>query len=97
MASRSRVFVGTFFSTFSAYITRLRGYASVKERHPGYLTGGLQNTYFLPAKWKKEMSIYQAIHKPLYGRDFPVAWRDIDRLELPNSQIQNNHVLNNIF
>jgi len=82
VASRGRIFIGTFFSTFSAYISRLRGYYSVKEMHDGHMTGALQNTYFLPAKWKKEMSLYQAIHKPLYGRDFPVAWRDIDRLEL---------------
>ncbi len=84
MASRGRIFVGTFFSTFSAYITRLRGYYNVKERQDGYLTGGLQNTYFLPAKWKNEMRLYQAVHSPLFGRDFPVAWRDIDRVELPS-------------
>ncbi len=57
----------------------------VKELHHGYMTGGLQNTYYLPSKWKKEFRLYQAVHKPLFGRDFPVAWRDIDRLELPTS------------
>lgn len=82
VASRGRVFFGTFFSTFSAYIARLRGYWSVKEKHEGYMTGALQNTYFLPARYKKEMRLYQAIHKPLY-QEFPAAWRDIDRLELP--------------
>jgi len=83
VASRSRLFFGTFFSTFSAYVTRLRGYYSVLEKQEGYRTGSLRNSYFLPTKWKKEMHLYQAIHKPLYGRDFPVAWRDIDRLDLP--------------
>jgi hypothetical protein len=58
---------------------------SVKELHAGYMAGVLQNTYFLPSKWKKEFRLYQAVHKPLFGRDFPVAWRDIDRLELPTS------------
>mmetsp|Transcript_38251 Transcript_38251/g.82390 ORF Transcript_38251/g.82390 Transcript_38251/m.82390 type:complete len:921 (-) Transcript_38251:426-3188(-) len=84
VASRGRVFIGTFYSTFSAYIARLRGYYSVKEMHQGHMKGGLRNTYFLPSKYKKEMQLYQAVHEPIYGRDFPVAWRDIDRLELPN-------------
>lgn len=91
VASRGRIFIGTFFSTFSAYIARLRGYYSVKEMHAR--DGGLRNTFFLPGKWKKEMHLYQAIHKPLYGRDFPVAWRDIDRLDLP--VLHTNKLINN--
>lgn len=79
VCSRSRVFVGTYYSTFSAYIVRLRGYYSVKESQPGYMSGALHNTYYLPAKWKKEMTIYQALHAPFYAREFPLAWRDIDR------------------
>ena len=79
VASRAKVFVGTFYSTFSAYITRLRGYYSVKEKQDGYMTGNLPNTYFLPLKYKKETSLYQAVHEPLFARAFPVAWRDIDR------------------
>lgn len=58
---------------------------SVKELRVGYMTGALQNTYLLPIKWKKEYQLYQAVHKPLFGREFPIAWRDIDRLELPTS------------
>lgn len=78
VASRARVFYGTYYSTFSAYIVRLRGYYSVKENQPG-MSGTLQNTYFLPAQWKNEMTTYQAIHVPFYAREFPIAWRDIDR------------------
>jgi hypothetical protein len=78
VASRSRVFFGTYYSSFSAYIARLRGYYSVKENQPGYVSGALQNTYYLPTQWKKEMSIYQAVHVPFYAREFPLAWRDID-------------------
>ena len=81
VASRSRVFFGTYFSSFSAYIGRLRGYYSVKENQSGYMSGKLQNTYFLPTKWKKEMTIYQAVHAPYFAREFPIAWRDIDRLQ----------------
>jgi len=80
VASRSRVFFGTYYSSFSAYIARLRGYYSVKENQPGHTSGALQNTYYLPSKWKREMSIYQAVHVPFYAREFPIAWRDIDKL-----------------
>jgi len=83
VASRSRVFVGTFYSTFSSYVGRLRGYYSVKEKQDGYTTGGLLNTYYLPGKFKREMRLYKAIQMPFYARDYPTAWRDIDRLELP--------------
>ena len=88
VASRAKVFVGTYYSTFSAYISRLRGYYSVKEKQEGFMTGSLPNTYFLPSEYKREMSLYQAVHEPLFARAFQVAWRDIDRLELPpdNSQ-----------
>ena len=89
VASRGHLFFRTFFSTFSAYIARLRGYYSVKEMQSGYLDGGLKNTFLLPAKWEKEMHLYQAIHKPLFSRDFPVAWRGIDRLELPSAYKKN--------
>ncbi|KAL9188523.1 hypothetical protein ACHAXT_006901 [Thalassiosira profunda] len=84
VASRGRIFFGTFYSTFSAFIMRLRGYYSVKERHDGHMTGVLLNSFYFGEEWKREMKLYQAIHKPLFGRDFPVAWRDIDRLELPS-------------
>lgn len=92
VASRGRIFIGTFYSTFSAYISRLRGYYTVKETHD--TSGSLKTTLFLPAKYKKEMRHYQALHEPLFGREFPIAWRDIDRLELPSSQLI---TLNNIF
>ena len=88
VASRGHVFIGTHLSTFSSYIARLRGYYGAKELQDGYMTGGLQNTYLLPSKWKKEFRLYQAVHKPFFGRDFPIAWRDIDRLDLPTSSLQ---------
>ncbi len=79
VASRSRVFFGSYKSTFSAYIVRLRGYYAVKENQPGYMSGALQNTYYLPEQWKNDMSIYQAVHAPFFAREFPIAWRDIDK------------------
>ena len=45
VASRARVFVGTWFSTFSGYITRLRGYYG--EAH-----GEKAHSYYYYAKKK---------------------------------------------
>lgn len=75
------VFIGTYYSSFSAYIVRLRGYYSVKEHRDGYKSGGLRDTYYVPAKYKNVMRMYQAIHPPFYAQDFPSAWRDIDHLD----------------
>ena len=61
------------------------------------MTGGLQNTYFLPSKFKKEMRLYQAIHEPMFARDFPVAWRDIDRLENNIPSMQHDMIKLNEF
>lgn len=88
VASRASIFIGTHLSTFSAYIARLRGYYGAKELQDGYMTGGLQSTYLVPSKWKKEFRLYQAAHKPFFGREFPIAWRDIDRLDLPTRSLQ---------
>lgn len=39
VASKSEVFFGTYYSTFSGYINRLRGYHAVKNKLEGYESG----------------------------------------------------------
>jgi len=78
VASRSRIFAGTYFSTFSNLIVRLRGYFSVKEKKTGYLEGAIEDTFYLPSVFKNKMQIYGAIRQPFFAQAFPVAWRDID-------------------
>ena len=41
VASKSEVFFGTYYSTFSGYINRLRGYHAVKNKLEGYEDGVL--------------------------------------------------------
>eukprot|EP00804_Cyclotella_cryptica_P016037 CCRYP_004193-RB/>CCRYP_004193-RB protein AED:0.04 eAED:0.04 QI:1389/1/1/1/1/1/4/213/543 len=86
VASRSRVFIGTFYSSFSAYIMRLRGYYSVKEHRDGYKSGRLRDTYYIPSKYKNVMRMYQSVQPPFFARDFPPAWRDIDHHEFASSK-----------
>ncbi|KAL7564097.1 hypothetical protein ACA910_012375 [Epithemia clementina (nom. ined.)] len=90
VAAMGDVFVGVFFSTFTGYITRLRGYHSQKQKWPGYNKGELRNTfYYVPnalAPKRKAMIKYQAVEPAFWQREFPVAWRDLDRPPPPTPQ-----------
>lgn len=83
VASRGRVFVGTYTSTFSGYIIRMRGYHSQLEpnnysKNETSSGGGLTNTYYLNPAFKYAYHKYQPIAKPpLCTREY-ARWRDLD-------------------
>jgi len=80
VAYRGRTFFGTWFSTLSGYVNRMRGYASTKQRWEGYSKGSLPRSfYFIPDEKKYQMEEYRAVKLPIYMREFPVSWRDIDK------------------
>lgn len=79
VCARSGIFIGTFYSSFSGFVNRMRGYYSTREF--GNDLGTLDSYYHSPASMKKEMRIYRSIRKPFYIREFPIAWRDIDRIK----------------
>ena len=78
VASRGQVFFGTFFSTLSGYINRMRGYHNGKWKLPGHENGTIPSYYFVPEDRKYQMVEYYPVKKPLYMREFPTSWRDID-------------------
>lgn len=78
VASRGDVFIGTWFSTLSAYVNRLRGYYSVRDKLSGYEKGILKSFYFYPPDKRKRMRRYFAPQPALWAQEFPMAWRDID-------------------
>lgn len=78
IASRGRVFAGAYFSTFTGYINRMRGYHSQKNKLPGYQGGNLKSHFYVPLDRKNEIATYSSLRGPLWGREFPVSWRDID-------------------
>jgi hypothetical protein len=79
VTSRGRTFFGCWFSTFSGYIARLRGYHSQKLESEGYEMGLLPNTYYYALKeHKTKMHDYWPVKKAFYAREFPVSWRNID-------------------
>ena len=87
VAAMGDVFVGVFFSTFTGFINRLRGYHSQKRQLPGYQQGELPTTYYYApnslASKRRSMHKYQAVEPAFWQREFPVAWRDLDHPPSP--------------
>ncbi len=69
VASHGRAFVGTWLSTFSGYIIRMRG----------YLGHDMKNTWysFLPKQRTMHVPVYPQFELLQY-REWPLGWDDID-------------------
>jgi hypothetical protein len=80
IASRGRIFFGCWFSTFTGYITRLRGYHSQKDKTPGYKEGALPSSYYYATIDKKyELHKFAPLRGGFFNREYPTSWRDIDK------------------
>ena len=88
VASRGKIFYGCWFSTFTGYINRLRGYHSQKNKEPGYEDGKIMTSFYyaLPDRLN-HMLTYYPVKQAFYAREFPTAWRLIDQ-DLHPSAIQ---------
>ena len=69
VASRGSIFVGTWFSTFSGYIVRLRGYFGMSKYFTYY--SYLERKFFMH-EW---MDVGAG---SMYAREYPTAWTGID-------------------
>jgi hypothetical protein len=76
ICASARVFVGNRFSTFSGYITRLRGYRRATDAgiyftdgHPAEPTGLGKGSRF-PFSWQESV----AAGTPLWGREYREGW-----------------------
>ena len=82
VASMGEVFVGTYYSTFSAYINRLRGYREQNARRPGWYELGKINSYYaVPDKHKRRretMQHYTPLQPGFWEQEYPIGWRGID-------------------
>jgi len=61
----------------------MRGYYSTKNQISGFEDGKLKSWYFIPDDRINEMREYQPVRKPLYMREFPASWRNIDHKVKP--------------
>ena len=78
VASKSRTFFGTYQSTFSGYINRIRGYYTVQQKSEGY-QDGLINSWYFSEEVKHDMRSYHPVHgQSTHSREYPTGWRDID-------------------
>ena len=79
VSSRGSTFFGTYFSTFTGYVTRLRGYHSQRISKRAVKTGESPSYYFAPDLYMDVLQTYTSLHERSWAREFPVCWRDIDR------------------
>lgn len=68
VASRGRAFAGTFFSTFTGYINRLRGYHGMTMKDSWYS--------WLPRKTR--MHEWEHVDTMVYSYEWPEGWVGID-------------------
>ena len=86
VASQGELFVGSWSSTFSNFIIRMRGYMSQVRRLKGFEEGLLVNTFFYnqPGQFRA-MHSYHTPRKAWFLRESPIVWHGIDQdLESPD-------------
>ncbi|CAB9523678.1 GDP-fucose protein O-fucosyltransferase [Seminavis robusta] len=79
IASKGHVFAGTYYSTFTGYINRMRGYRSQTDKLTGYQRGEIDSYYYVPMNAKFAVKEYRPPHPPYWAREFPIGWREIDK------------------
>jgi hypothetical protein len=67
VASRGRAFVGVWWSTFTGYIMRMRGYHGLEK-----------DSWYAMPEYRNEMQRYQEPEGPGWWREWPTCWTKID-------------------
>ena len=68
VCTRGKMFVGTWFSTFTGYITRMRGYLGYKDT----------SVYFGDLAHRDRFQKHELPMFPYYMREWNVSWDGID-------------------
>jgi hypothetical protein len=78
ISSRGRLFYGCWFSTFTGYINRLRGYHADDHQTPGFEDGIIPSYHYAMEDRFDHMQTFYPVKKSFYAREFPTSWRLID-------------------
>mmetsp|Transcript_14650 Transcript_14650/g.34054 ORF Transcript_14650/g.34054 Transcript_14650/m.34054 type:complete len:682 (+) Transcript_14650:88-2133(+) len=78
VASRGKTFFGCWFSTFTGYINRLRGYHTDDHELPGFEQGIIPSYYYAMPDRFDHMQEFWPIKQQFYAREFPASWRLLD-------------------
>lgn len=78
VASRGQKFFGCWFSTFTGYINRLRGYHANRAKAPGYEHGIIASWYYVVQGRYDFNRRFFPVKQPYHSREFPAGWRLID-------------------
>jgi len=62
----------------------MRGYHSQKEKLRGWEDGIVDSYIFAPLIAKNQMRKYTSVEFPMWAREFPISWRDLDHDLLPH-------------
>jgi hypothetical protein len=77
VASRARAFAGTFRSTFSGYINRLRGYHGLS----------VKTSFYGSREEKLKHHDWDNVNRDTFAKEWPDAWIGIDADSLPSHDI----------
>ncbi|KAI2513334.1 GDP-fucose protein O-fucosyltransferase [Fragilaria crotonensis] len=73
VASRGRTFIGCFYSTFTGYINRMRGYHSQMDKAEGWEQGVINSWYYIPKSRINALREYRPIAPAMWSRvNFPL-------------------------
>jgi hypothetical protein len=74
ITSKGRAFFGSYLSTFTGYINRMRGYHSQKDKLEGYEEGIINSYHYTPEDHNMYvMKQYTSAAPPLWAREFAVG------------------------
>jgi len=78
IATRGRFFFGCWFSTFTGYINRLRGYHAGNNKYPGHEQGIIPSWYYVFPDRFDHMQTFYPVKQSVFAREFPTGWRMLE-------------------